>query len=148
MSNINDQVFFVGQKAFIQNSEGKLLVLKDPLAGLDFPGGKVQANEEDLKLSLQREVREETGLEIEVGDAFYTWRFHYPLNKVAIEQRDTRTDGNIYRVGFACHLVSGEIKLSVEHAEYKWITKDDLQKVESWGGDLDALQKFFSRFSK
>ena len=71
----NDALFCVGQKAFIEK-DGKVLVLFDPVEGLDFPGGKIQEEEakdadaSSLILSLQREVREETNLEIEVSTLF------------------------------------------------------------------------------
>lgn len=66
-----DALFCVGQKAFIEK-DGKVLVLHDPGGRLDFPGGKIQEGEakdaeaSSLIRSLQREVREETGLEIGV----------------------------------------------------------------------------------
>ncbi|HVZ11509.1 MAG TPA: NUDIX domain-containing protein [Patescibacteria group bacterium] len=142
--NSKDQPFFVGQKAFIKNSENKLLVLLDPASGLDLPGGKVQSDEEDLKLSLKREVFEETGLEIEVGEVFHVWRFHYPIEKVEASIRDSRTDGNIYRVGFACILKSGDVKLSNEHTEYKWIDKSEVDSLRPWKGDIDAIEKYFN----
>jgi 8-oxo-dGTP pyrophosphatase MutT (NUDIX family) len=144
--NSNDQVFFVGQKAFIINSKNKLLVLLDPASGIDLPGGKVQSDEEDLKGSLQREVKEETNLEVEIGDVFSSWRFHYPLENVDERFRDSRTDGNIYRVGYLCKLISGTISLSHEHTEYKWISKEELPKLQSWGGDYEAVKYYFIKF--
>ena len=40
----DDALFCVGQKAFIEK-EGKVLILHDPVEGLDFPGGKIQEGE-------------------------------------------------------------------------------------------------------
>ena len=43
-----DQVFYVGQKAFI-DKDSQILVLNDSLNGeLDFPGGKIQEGEFDF----------------------------------------------------------------------------------------------------
>ena len=56
-----DALFCVVQKAFIEK-EGKVLILFDPVEGLDFPGGKIQENEaktgeaESLIGALKREV--------------------------------------------------------------------------------------------
>lgn len=61
-----DELFFVGQKAFIRKGD-EVLVIHDPIEGLDFPGGKIQVGEENTFESLKREVREETGLEIQIG---------------------------------------------------------------------------------
>jgi hypothetical protein len=43
----DDALFCVGQKAFIEK-DGEILVLNDPLEGLDFPGGKIQVGETDF----------------------------------------------------------------------------------------------------
>ncbi len=68
---VEDQLLYVGQKAFIEKG-GEVLILMDHDLGLDFPGGKIQEGEIDFTKSLKREVREETKLEIEKGDAFFT----------------------------------------------------------------------------
>lgn len=79
-----DALFCVGQKAFVEK-DGKVLILNDPDDGLDFPGGKIQEGEaidgdaSSLFRSLQREVREETGLEIEVGNPFVVWYHEFPM---------------------------------------------------------------------
>ncbi len=49
----NEAIFYVGQKALIEK-DSKVLILSDPLFGVDFPGGKIQEGEEDLILSLKR----------------------------------------------------------------------------------------------
>ncbi len=72
-----DAQFYVVQKTFIRKGN-EVLVLGDPEEGLDYPGGKIQEGEIDPAQSLKREVREETGLEIEVGDPFVTWTNTFP----------------------------------------------------------------------
>ena len=72
-----EAIFNVGQKAFIRNGN-EVLVLWNKY-GLDFPGGRIKESEivENsqgcLEESLKREVMEETGLEIEVGEPIATW---------------------------------------------------------------------------
>ncbi len=73
---VNDQLFCVGQKAIIEK-DGKVLILHDPLMGDDIPGGKVQEDETDFAKALQREVMEETGLTVKVGDPFATGYFEF-----------------------------------------------------------------------
>ena len=57
----DDALFCVDQKAFIEK-DGKVLVLHDPIEGLDFPGGKIQegeakdGNASSLIRALKREV--------------------------------------------------------------------------------------------
>lgn len=49
----------------INNSEGKILLVKHPRRGWEFPGGQVKTGE-DLISALKREVKEESGVDISV----------------------------------------------------------------------------------
>ena len=139
----NDALFCVGQKAFIER-DGKVLILNDPSEGLDFPGGKIQDGEakdgdaSSLFRSLQREVREETGLEIEVGNPFVVWYHEFPKNHRNYPKV-------VYLVGFKCKYVSGEIKLSDEHNKFKWVDKNDYAEVDDGSDYFDALKKYFEQ---
>lgn len=131
-----DAQFYVGQKAFIQKGD-EILVLGDPLEGLDYPGGKIQQGENDLIESLKREVREETGLEIEVGAPFTTWTNTFPSNhRLAGKQ--------VYLVGYRCKYVSGEVKLSHEHDKFHWVTKENYKDVDDGTSYFDILNKYFT----
>lgn len=136
---MEDKLFFVGQKAFIEK-DGEILILLDPKVGLDFPGGKIQKGEIDLVEALKREVREETSLEIEVGEPFATWTNEFPP--------DHRNQGWVFLVGFRCRYVSGEVKLSHEHEQFFWTNKDNYRQYkkldEKNGGYFEALEKYFS----
>ncbi len=136
-----DALFCVGQKAFIEK-DGKVLILNGPNEGLDFPGGKIQKGEAkdgdtaSLLRSLQREVREETGLEIEVGNPFVVWYHEFPKNSRNYPKI-------VYLIGFKCKYVSGEIKLSDEHNKFKWVNKKDYTEVDDRSDYFDALKKYF-----
>ena len=136
-----DALFCVGQKAFIER-EGKVLVLGDPVEGLDFPGGKIQEGEakdgdaSSLVLALQREVREETGLEIEVFNPFAVWYHKFPKNH--------RNYGKVvYLVAFKCKYVSGELELSDEHSNSKWVDRNSYKEVDDGSDYFDVLRKYF-----
>lgn len=138
----NDALFCVGQKAFIEK-DGTVLVLNDPVEGLDFPGGKIQEGEakngdpSSLSYSLQREVREETGLEIEVFNPFAVWYHEFPEGH--------RNYGKVvYLVAFKCKYLSGELKLSDEHDKFKWVDKDDYKEVDDGSDYFDVLRKYFT----
>lgn len=131
-----DVQFYVGQKAFILRGN-EVLVIGDPREGLDFPGGKIQEGETDLVESLKREVREETGLEIEVGAPFVTWTNTFPSHhKLAGKQ--------VYLVGYRCNYVSGEVRLSDEHDKFQWVTRDNYKKVDDGTTYFDILHKYFA----
>lgn len=137
----DDALFCVGQKAFIEKG-GKVLVLGDPTEGLDFPGGKIQegeaedANASSLIRSLQREVMEETGLEIEVFDPFAVWYHEFPKN----HRNYPRV---VYLVAFKCKYVSGELRLSDEHNSFKWVDRDTYKEVDDGSDYFDVLKKYF-----
>ncbi len=133
--NENEQ-FYVAQKAFIQNGD-ELLVLNDPIEGLDFPGGTVQFADENHTDSLKREVREEVGLEIEVGEPFYISIYKYP----EIHKYSGRRS---FIVCYKCKYVSGEIKLSDEHDNFKWVTKDNYKNIDDGTSFFDMLVKYYS----
>lgn len=132
----DDQLLYVGQKAFI-GKDGKVLILMDPKLGLDFPGGKIQEGEVDFPASLKREVREETGLEINPEDPFVTWYFEFGS--------DHRNAGKkVYLVGFRCRYVSGSVRLSDEHNAYHWVDKESYRKFDDRSGYFRALEKYFT----
>lgn len=133
---MDDLVCFIGQKAFIEK-DGELLVLHDTQMGWDLPGGKVLEGETDLGMSLQREVKEETGLEIVVGRPFYTWFF-----TILIDSGHRSAGKKIFNTGYRCAYVSGEIKLSSEHQSYKWINKNNYKNYFK-SGFTDALKAYF-----
>ena len=135
---IEDELFSVGQKAFI-DKEGKILVLEDPILGYDFPGGKVQVGETDFAEALKREVREETGLEIEVVGPFNVWYFEWPPNHRNAGKKACVID-------YRCRYLSGEVVLSNEHTRHIWIDRQYYLDyfVES-SVYFNSLQRYFSR---
>ncbi len=100
-------------KAFIVQ-DNKLLVLKrrpndaHKPGAWDVPGGRLEPGESPLE-GLKREAMEEASLQIEIVMPLDVHHF-------------TRDDGQkITLMIFLCKLVGGEIKLSEEHTEYKWL---------------------------
>ncbi len=129
----NDQLLFVGQKAFI-DKDGEILVLTDPQLGVDLPGGKIKEGELDLVKALKREVKEETNLDIEIARPFTTWMIEFPP--------DHRNQGKVFLVGYECKYISGEVALSSEHSEYKWVNKNNYQQLPR-DGHFKAIEEYF-----
>jgi len=137
-----DQIFFVGQKALIEK-DGRVLVLFRKPYGADLPGGKVQEGELDFNLSLQREVKEETGLSIAVGEPFATEYFKFP--ETLRKERNLEC-AYIYLVMYQVTNVTGEISLSDEHESYTWVSQDDYQELDDRSGVIKkVLQKYFAQ---
>ena len=113
----------VGVKIFLKNGEGKYLVLqrsKEKYPGVgakwDIPGGRIEIGS-TLMENLQREAMEETGLLIQAEPRFIT------------AQDIMKPDKHVIRLtyfGFA----DGEVKLSEEHSDYKWLTLEEVRNLE------------------
>jgi 8-oxo-dGTP diphosphatase len=92
----------------------RVLLLLNERGEWDLPGGRPEAGE-DHRVALAREVREETGLSVEVGEALD-------------EQLFEVLPGRFVRVlPFACRLLrDGDVVLSHEHLETQWLPLDEV----------------------
>lgn len=114
--------FHVGQKVVVFNSENRILFLKRSAlssrpGGWDFPGGGLE-NEDPLD-GVKREAREEAS--IEITDV-------HPLAVASHETTEPRTRKLV--IGYVGRWKSGEVKLSWEHDEFRWLSIDEALKIE------------------
>lgn len=110
-------------------SDGKLLITQrhahSHLGGLwEFPGGKREAGE-TFEQCLIREIREELGVEISVGNLFEEISHDYPEKSVHLKF-------------FRCQLLSGEPQ-PLDCAAVKWITLAELEAHEFPAADAQLL---------
>ena len=113
---------------------GKLLITQRHaeahLGGLwEFPGGKREADE-TYEQCLARELREELGVEVRVGEVFGSVTHAYPEKTVHLEF-------------FVCELVAGEPR-PLGCAAVKWVSKAGLLNYSFPAADarlLEILQK-------
>ena len=122
--SVNDQLFYVGQKALI-NKNGEVLILYDSFIKLyDLPGGKIQEGETDFKKAFLREIDEETKLKVRVEKPFTTTYFEYPKIK------HYNAGKKIFSVVYECFYLSGNIKLDKrEHDGYEWVDLNSYKKT-------------------
>jgi 8-oxo-dGTP diphosphatase len=125
MRNPNTQ--YIAVKALIKNDEGKVLVLKqnDPTISGDGryhpPGGIVELGE-SVKDCVVREVKEETGLDVEVKELFDfgEWR--------AERGNDVMQFVGMY---FVCEGTSENIQLQEsEVACFAWVGSEDIDSLD------------------
>jgi len=100
---------FVSCAALVTNSEGKILLVKSPWRGWEYPGGLIEPGE-TFQQCLQREVREETGVEIEI------------TGFVGICKN---VEKDIVNIDFTAHYVSGDLTTSDESTEVIWATPEE-----------------------
>lgn len=106
----------ISVKAAIFNGDELLILQKNDRQSdypWEFPGGGLQFGE-TFPEGLRREVREETGLQVEILGPLGTW--------------DYRRERNYHLTGmiFACRAASREVRLSEEHREYRWVRPAEL----------------------
>jgi len=110
---------------------GKLLIARRPadshLGGLwEFPGGKREPDE-TFEQCLAREVREELGVKISVGELFETVSHRYAEKSVRLKF-------------FVCRLLDGEPR-PLACAAVRWIDKTELDDFEFPAADARLLKK-------
>lgn len=113
---------FVATKSFLVH-DGRVLILRESSkykdgtnAGrFDVVGGRVKPGQ-DFRESLLREIKEETGLDAEIGKPFFVneWR-----------PRKGDEQWHIVGIFFECLVKSDIVKLSEDHDRHEWIDPKD-----------------------
>ncbi|MFQ5612294.1 MAG: A/G-specific adenine glycosylase [Anaerolineae bacterium] len=114
------------------------LIAQRPLEGMlgglwEFPGGKQEPGE-TLKDCLRREIREELGVEIAVGEQFATVKHGYTHFKITLH-------------AFHCQLVRGQPQ-ALEVNDWRWVTPEELDNYAFPSTDrkiIEALQAQVNR---
>jgi len=118
--------------AIIFNSQNKILITKRPegfhLAGLwEFPGGKIEDGEKEID-ALVREIKEETALDINVGDLFWRETVDYSMKRVNL-------------LFYKCALIDEKQKVHcLEIADFKWVKNSELKNYEFPEADLKLIE--------
>ncbi len=137
---ISKKLFELTVKAVILSEDGKVLILKrsdsDRTAPgkFDLPGGRIEDGE-NIEDSLEREIKEELGIEVKIG----------PIVNVFDFEKDYQKDENIPIHGkglrFLAYYQCGELKLSNEHESFEWLEIDKaIEKLESEGFEKDKRE--------
>ncbi len=112
------------QKAIIKKGDKFLVVLRAPDAKYfpghwDFPGGKLEANEDSF-IGIEREAIEEVGLKIKAKEVVGTYEMDLDNNGEKVSHRF---------IVYSTEILSGDVKLSHEHLEYRWATKEEILRL-------------------
>lgn len=86
----------------------------------DMPGGKLELGETP-EGGLRREVKEETNVEVEVGD----------IDFVFTDLKEA-PDIQYFMLIFECKYISGDVVLNPEeHVDHRWVTMDELKEMSA-----------------
>lgn len=123
-------------KIFLVNEQDEILILRRsytaPRRALtwDLPGGFIEPDE-DAATAAIRELFEETGVELD--------SIQEPLLIV-----DEQADRLIFRYFFVAVSQSTVIKLSYEHDQFMWVTKQKYTEMVTYQPLVDAFHRLFS----
>ena len=107
----------VAVSGLISHSNGKVLLIRGPRRGWEFPGGQVEEGE-NLIEAFQREIQEESGVTASIGPLVGVYSNVKSPTKLAF--------------GFLGDYVSGELTTSDESLETEWVARHAaLQRVSN-----------------
>lgn len=105
--------------ALVYNEDGQILLVRHPERGWEIPGGYVNTGE-DLITALQREVKEETGIDISVGQLAGIHQ------NVQAESSEVPTK---VIFDFLASKQAGTLHTSHEHLEATWVSRDEVLEM-------------------
>ncbi len=113
---------------------GRLLITRRPaeahLGGLwEFPGGKREPGE-TFEACLQRELLEELGVQIAVGEAIQTIVHQYPERRVRLKF-------------FRCRLLGGEPR-ALGCAAFRWVSRAELREHAFPEADAQLIERLLA----
>jgi ADP-ribose pyrophosphatase YjhB (NUDIX family) len=115
--------------------DGKILLVKrgaEPNKGLwSLPGGAIELGE-TAREALIRELKEETGLEVEPGSVAYV---HDVIHKA-----DSRVIHHYVIISFFARLVTGKLKASSDAAAVQWIPLEQVKHLDTTPQLLELLR--------
>jgi len=113
----------IGVKAIIEKDNKILLIKRSGEYGeisnsWDIPGGRTNFGEEPED-GLKREIKEETGLELN--------EIKQILDASTVFKNEEK---HIVRITYLCTVKKTNIQLSHEHTDIQWVTKEELKNIE------------------
>lgn len=120
-------VHIVATLGFVENDKGELLIVKERRSGKwVFPGGQVEVGE-NLVDGLIREVKEESGIDVEVShltNIYSNTGMYEGHSGVKIVPTKVMFD-------FVCKPVGGELTTSDETSDSRWVCKENVLDMVS-----------------
>jgi ADP-ribose pyrophosphatase YjhB (NUDIX family) len=122
--------------ALIYDGDRVLLVQRgnEPLKGWwSLPGGAVETGER-LEAALQREVLEETGLEVRII------RFGELFERI-MPDSEGNTEYHYVLLDYICEVTGGNIRAGDDSAAVRWFTPEELSTVPITSGTLEVIER-------
>jgi mutator protein MutT len=134
---------YLGIGALIVEGDRILLVErgKDPLRGYwSLPGGILETGEK-LEDGIRREVREETGLEIEPASFFEIFERIMP-------DPEGRPEYHYVLIDYLCRVKGGELKPASDARRACWVEQRNLREYRLTEGTLAVIERAFAKLQR
>ena len=134
---------FLGVGALIFEGRNILLVerAKEPLKGYwSIPGGIVEAGER-LEDAVRREVREETGLEIEPLAMFEIFERIMP-------DSEARPEYHYVLLDYICRVVGGQLAAASDVSKVAWVPEQSLSEYRLTEGTQAVVERAFAKLQR
>jgi len=133
---------YIAMKGLVVGPDDKILIVREATTYEDatrlgkymLPGGRINPGENHLD-ALKREIKEETGLDIEPIRPVFTKEWSPTIAGVKSQ---------IIAIFYLCKPMNTEVVLSNEHDEYRWVSEQDLQALLGDFIDKDVTDAYFS----
>jgi mutator protein MutT len=139
MPRLYPELPIVGVGAVVLH-EGRVLIVRranPPLQGeWSIPGGALDLGER-LRHGLAREVREETGLEVEVGPLLDVFDSIFP-------DAEGRTQYHYVLIDYLCRPLSGTATAASDASELRWVHPDELEHLGIKPATIGVIRKAFA----
>jgi ADP-ribose pyrophosphatase YjhB (NUDIX family) len=110
---------------------------REPLRGYwSLPGGAVETGER-LQDALRREVREETGLEVEIVHLIEVFE------RIMIGN-DNVTEYHYILIDYICRRIGGRLQASDDASRAEWFTEDEVGALKITPGTPGVIAKAFA----
>jgi 8-oxo-dGTP diphosphatase len=121
--------------ASVIERDGKVLIARRrPEVGSggfwEFPGGQLEKGETP-ETGLEREIAEELGVQIRVGEVLSSVTYRSPKLSIKL-------------LAYRANIISGEFKLT-DHDEVRWVIPSQLEEAEFTGPDRPIVRQLKSK---
>ena len=133
----------LGVGALIIDGDRIVLVerAKDPLKGWwSIPGGLIELGER-VADAVRREVREETGLEVEPDGL-------HEIYERLIHEADGKLEYHYVLLDYVCRVTGGALAASSDASRAAWVSADQLQEYRLTEGTLAVIERAFANLQR